>query len=145
MRIINSVLSLRFYIWHLLTYFVFLGGCKGDAMQFSTKKLKNNSTFGSWHTPLRKFLDPPMVFLNCSSFSGILFFLGQVLVYSVRNWPNGPGSFQPQHKQKHVPVFGRLIQKLAILTLWTIKQCLALKWEGIMYRIINGFLCNSWK
>ena len=25
------------------------------------KKLKNNSTFGSWRTPLGKILDPPLV------------------------------------------------------------------------------------
>ena len=29
-------------------------------MQFSGKKLKNNSTFGSWRTPLGKILDPPL-------------------------------------------------------------------------------------
>ena len=29
-------------------------------MQFQGKKLKNNSTFGSWRTPLGKILDPPL-------------------------------------------------------------------------------------
>ena len=29
-------------------------------MQFSGKKLKNNSTIGSWCTPLGKILDPPL-------------------------------------------------------------------------------------
>ena len=28
---------------------------------FRQKKLKNNSTFGSWRTPLGKILDPPLV------------------------------------------------------------------------------------
>ena len=50
-----------------------IGGSKGGArdapargpnsfifMQFSAKKLKNNSTFGSWRTPLGKILDPPL-------------------------------------------------------------------------------------
>ena len=52
-----------------------IGGSKGGArdappppggpnsfifMQFSGKKLKNNSTFGSWRTPLGKILDPPL-------------------------------------------------------------------------------------
>ena len=51
-----------------------IGGSKGGArdarpplgpnsfifMQFSGTKLKNNSTFGSWHTPLDKILDPPL-------------------------------------------------------------------------------------
>ena len=30
-------------------------------MQFSRIKLKNNSTFGSWRTPLGKILDPPLI------------------------------------------------------------------------------------
>ena len=30
-------------------------------MQFSAKKLKNNSNFGSWRTPLGKILDPPLI------------------------------------------------------------------------------------
>ena len=29
-------------------------------MQFSAKNLKNNSTYGSWRTPLGKILDPPL-------------------------------------------------------------------------------------
>ena len=29
-------------------------------MQFSGTKLKNNSTFGGWRTPLGKILDPPL-------------------------------------------------------------------------------------
>ena len=29
-------------------------------MQFSGKKLKNNSTFGSWRPSLGKILDPPL-------------------------------------------------------------------------------------
>ena len=50
-----------------------IGGSKGGArdarppgpnsfifMQFSAKKLKNNSTFGSWRIPLGKILDPPL-------------------------------------------------------------------------------------
>ena len=52
-----------------------IGGSKGGArdarppwgpnsfifMQFSRIKLKNNSTFGSWRTPLGKILDPPLL------------------------------------------------------------------------------------
>ena len=29
-------------------------------MQFSAQNMQNNSTFGSWRTPLRKILDPPL-------------------------------------------------------------------------------------
>ena len=39
-------------------------------MHFSAKHLKNNSTFGSWHTPLGKILDPP---LNMEHFRDIHF------------------------------------------------------------------------
>ena len=37
-------------------------------MQFSGKKLKNNSTFGSWRTPLGKILDPPLVSVSSCRF-----------------------------------------------------------------------------
>ena len=51
-----------------------IGGSKGGArdtpppgapnsfifMQFLGTKLKNNSTFGSWRTPVGKILDPPL-------------------------------------------------------------------------------------
>ena len=30
-------------------------------MQFSAKNMQNDSTFGSWRTPLRKILDPPLL------------------------------------------------------------------------------------
>ena len=57
---------------HSILGHAFIGGSKGGArdapqgpnsfifMQFSGTKLKNNSTFGSWRTPLGKILDPPL-------------------------------------------------------------------------------------
>ena len=76
------------YIWHEhtnvfhsissicnLSLIIYIGGSKGGAresppprgsnsfifMQSSAKKLKNNSAFGSWRTPLGKILDPPLI------------------------------------------------------------------------------------
>ena len=54
-----------------------IGGCSGEGpgtpaggpnyftfMQFSAKNLQNNSTYGSWRTPLGKILDPPLPSLS---------------------------------------------------------------------------------
>ena len=38
-------------------------------MQFSRIKLKSNSTFGSWRTPLGKILDPPLHSVNIHTFT----------------------------------------------------------------------------
>ena len=61
-------------LWVLMAWWS-IGGSKGGArdepptpggpnsfifMQFLGQKLKNNSTFGSWRTPLGKILDPPL-------------------------------------------------------------------------------------
>ena len=63
-----GVFKLTFYLPAVV-----IGGSKGAPgtpprgqnsfifMQFSAKNLKNNSTFGSWRTPLGKILDPTLV------------------------------------------------------------------------------------
>ena len=79
-------------------------------MQFSAKKLKSNSTFGSWHTPLGKILDPPLTWVT--------FWVCLLIYYMVNQWQiqdfSEEGAPTPQEGCQHtiLPNFSKICMKL---------------------------------
>ena len=96
LRAVIRANTLIYSSWNRMKTILFIGGSKGGARDARplwgskffhfhavfSKKMKNNSNFGSWRTPLGKILDPPLHWYSIDDHE--LFLSGNSVSFS--NW-----------------------------------------------------------